>query len=379
MTRNDAHLDDTLDDTLDTLRALPVTIDDVRFDGDTSGVFITRYLRQEGFLGDLARFLAEWRSPEAELTVLSSGSTGEPRPLRLEKIRMAASARATCQALRLKAGQTALLAMPLRYIAARMVVVRALVGGLNLLPVPPSSAPVQEVARPVDFAALTPMQAYTCLQTPLTAERLARVRCLLLGGGAINAELARAMAAMPGEVWSSYGMTETLSHIALRRLNGPDASDWYTPLPGVSTRLTEAGTLAILAPRVAAEEVVTNDVAELDDKGRFRVLGRRDNVVNSGGIKIQLEAVEELLEPVLKSPFCVTSLPDERLGEKLCLLHTSPESPARLRTICCHVLPKYWVPKCFLRCEELPQTGTGKKARASAQKLALRLYSQDGR
>ncbi len=363
-------------DSLDSLRALPLTIDGVTFGGDTRGVFIMRYLRHEGHLGDLARFLRDWRSPDPGITVLTSGSTGEPSPVSVLKTRMAASARATCAALRLRPGDTALLAMPLRYIAARMVVVRALVRGLNLLPVAPSSAPLADVRQPVDFAALTPMQAYECLQSPETGGRLRAVRCLLLGGGAVNPELTAALADFPNEVWSSYGMTETLSHIALRRVNGPEATEWYTPLPGVAVRLGEGDTLSILAPMICDGPVETHDIAEIDDRGRFRILGRSDNVINSGGIKVQIEAVEALLEPVIRSPFAVTSLPDARLGEKICLLCTGQESVESLEKVCHHVLPKYWVPRAYLRVQRIPLTETGKKARARARELALRLSGE---
>ncbi len=363
-------------DTLEQLRALPLTIDGVRFDGDRRGVFIMRYLRHEGHLGDLARFLKEWRSPAPDVTVLTSGSTGEPAAVSVLKTRMVASARATCAALRLEPGMTALLAMPLRYIAARMVVVRALVGGLNLLPVTPSSTPMRDVHQHVDFAALTPMQAYECLQHPVSADRLRDVRRLLLGGGAVNQQLTAALAGFPNPVWSSYGMTETLSHIALRRVNGPSATDWYTPLPGVSVRLSASGTLSIMAPMVVDGWLETHDIAEIDGEGRFRVLGRCDNVVNSGGIKVRLEAVEELLEPVIKGGFAVTSLPDPRLGDKLCLLCAGHESVESLEKVCHHVLPRYWVPRVYFHVQEIPLTGTGKKARAQARDLALRLYEE---
>lgn len=375
MTASDPRGTDQL--TLEDLRALPLTIDDVHFGGDMRGVFIQRYTRHEGFLGDLARFLSDWRSTSPTITVLSSGSTGDPKPIKVEKMRMAASALATCQALNFEEGQTALLAMPLRYIAARMVVVRAMLAGLNLLPVTPSSSPLRDVARHVDFAALTPMQAYTSLQDPTTAKRLRDVRCLLLGGGAVSPQLAQALAGFPNDVWSSYGMTETLSHIALRRINGPGATGWYTPLPGVTVRLTSQGTLAILAPRVAEGELVTHDLAELDAEGRFRILGRSDNVINSGGIKVMIESVEELLEPVLKCPFCITSLPDTRLGEKICLLFSGQEKPALLEKTCRHVLPKYWVPRAYLRVQCIPLTETGKKARQKARGLALSAQNAD--
>ncbi len=358
---------------LDVLRRLPLTLDGVQLVNGTLSAFTESYVKREGHMGDLARFLVDWRSERPDMTVLTSGSTGSPKAMSVAKERMAASARMTCAFLRLKKGDTALLAMPLRYIAARMMVVRALIAGLNLIPVTPSGSPLQRVDKAIDFAPLTPMQAYESLQEPETAQKLRAIRCLLLGGGSINPPLSTQLADFPHEVWSSYGMTETLSHIALRRINGPTASEWYTPLPDVSVRLSPEGTLAIWAPHVVEGELVTHDLAEIDEAGRFRILGRCDNVVNTGGIKVQLEAVEELLTPVLKMPFCVTAVPDQRLGEKLVLLYEGTETAASLEKLCRHVLPRYWVPKSYFSVFQIPMTETGKKARLSARDMALRL------
>lgn len=358
---------------LNTLRALPLTLDGVQLENGTLVAFTESYVRREGHMGDLARFLVDWRSPKPTMNVLTSGSTGSPKTLAVEKVRMAESARQTCSFLRLTRGKSALLAMPLRYIGARMMVVRALVAGLDLVPVQPASSPLKTVERHIDFAPLTAMQVYESLQDPATARKLKDVGCLLIGGGAVTGPLAHKLEDFPHEVWSSYGMTETLSHIALRRLNGPTASSWYTTLPGVSVRLSPEGTLAIWAPGVMDGELVTNDLAEIDEAGHFRILGRCDNVVNTGGIKVQLEAVEDLLEPVLRFPFCVTALPDQRLGEKLVLLHESTETPEKLDKICRHVLPRYWVPRAFFAVPRVPLTETGKKARLAARDLAQKL------
>lgn len=376
MTDNNCVLGEAAPTALEELASLPLIMDGVQLAGGTLTAFTESYVKREGHLGDLARFLLEWRKPSPTLTVLTSGSTGTPKPIAVEKTRMADSARLTCEFLGLKRGDTALLAMPLRYIAARMMVVRALVWGLNLIVEQPTSSPLATLTRHVTFAPLTAMQVYESLQNETTAQRLRDIECLLIGGGAIAGPLARKLADFPHEVWCSYGMTETLSHIALRRLNGPDASEWYTPLPGVSVRLSPEGTLAIWAPRVADGELVTNDLAEIDESGRFRILGRCDNVVNTGGIKVQLEAVEDLLEPVVRFPFCVTSVADQRLGEKLVMLFAGSETAENLEKLCRHVLPRYWVPRAYLQVQEIPLTETGKKARVAARDLARRLIAR---
>ena len=295
----------------------------------------------------LTEFLEEWSNSSETVLVHTSGSTGKPKPLLVEKRRMEASARITCSFLGLKEGDTALLCMPLDYIAGKMMVVRALTCGL------------------IDFAAMVPLQVWNLLQQ--APERLRQIRHLIIGGGAINNELAEALKDMPNAIWSTYGMTETLSHIALRRLNGPERNLWYTPFDGVNVSLNPEGCLVINAPAVHDGPLVTNDIAELSGLN-FRILGRKDNVVCSGGIKIQIEEVERLLHPHLRQPFLISKAPDMKLGEQVVLLTTSLDVDA-VRVVCQKVLPRYWQPRQYLHIETIPLTATGKPARAEAEIL----------
>ena len=162
-------------------------------------------------------------------------------------------------------------------------------------------------------------------------------------------------------------MTETLSHIALRRLNGPDASDWYTPFPSVKVSLNADDCLVIEAPQVCPERLVTNDIAELSD-GRFRIVGRKDNVICSGGIKIQIETVERQLRPHLLVPFLITKCPDAKFGEVVVLLTEGAVDEAR--KVCAQVLSKYHQPKVYLHVDKIPLTETGKPARQQAEIIA---------
>ncbi len=316
---------------------------------------------------DLETFLAEWHNDSPTVLVHTSGSTGMPKPMLVEKRRMEASARITCGFLGLKAGDTALLCMSLDYIAGKMMVVRALTCGLQLKVVEPCGCPLWE--GHVDFAAMVPMQVYNLLQTEDCRRRLMAVRHLIIGGGAIDEALASALVDFPNQVWSTYGMTETLSHIALRRLSGPDASEWYMPFEGVTLSQTDEGCLVIDAPAVHDGPLVTNDIAEMHDDGCFRILGRKDNVICSGGIKIQIEEVERLLHPHLSVPFLITKRADEKFGEQVVLL-TESEDMDVIRNICQRVLPKYWQPRAFLHVDSLPLTETGKPARKEAESLA---------
>ena len=264
-------------------------------EGESQSLLQKRFHAEYGadsFQASLADFLAEWFDDNTTVLVHTSGSTGTPKPLRVEKQRMMQSAILTVSFLGLKQGDTALLCMPLKYIAGKMVVVRALVAGLNLLPVTPCGHPLAEINTAPEFAAMIPMQVYNSLQVPAEKECLKQVRHLIIGGGAIDSTLATELASFPHAVWSTYGMTETLSHIALRRLNGPDASNWYTPFQGVKVSLSPENTLTIEAPAVCAEELTTNDICEFNAQGQFHILGRKDNTVNTGGVKVQIEQVE---------------------------------------------------------------------------------------
>ena len=328
-------------------------------------------MNQSEFLQDLEAFLCEWHNDELTLWVHTSGSTGTPKPLLVEKERMRASARLTCSFLGLKEGDTALLCMPLQYIAGKMVVVRSLVAGLKLIPVAPCGHPLKDLKEAPTFAAMIPMQVYNSLQSPEETRILKNIKHLIIGGGAIDASLGKALKDFPNAVWSTYGMTETLSHIALRRLNGTDASDWYTPFENVRIRLSEEGTLIIHAPNVCAEELTTNDIAEINEEGRFRILGRKDNTINSGGVKIQIEQVETLLREHLSADFQITAAPDAKFGEVVVLLYNKEEYVEHIRCACERVLPAYWMPKRYLAVDVLPLTGTGKPDRATARRWAF--------
>ena len=324
---------------------------------------------------DLKEFLAEWHNDSPTILVHTSGSTGKPKPMLVEKRRMEASARITCQFLGLKEGDTALLCMPLDYIAGKMMVVRSLTCGLRLIAVEPTGTPYWD--EPVDFAAMVPLQVWNLLQEEEGRYRLQQIRHLIIGGGAINDELADALKDFPNQIYSTYGMTETLSHIALRRLNGPERSDWYTPFEGVNVSLNDENCLVIKAPAVHDGPLVTNDIAELlpspigEGTGvrLFRILGRKDNVICSGGVKIQIEEVERLLSPHLSVPFMITKAPDVKLGEQVVLLTESPDI-GTIRQCCQTILPKYWQPRHYLHVAHLPLTETGKPARVEAERIA---------
>jgi O-succinylbenzoic acid--CoA ligase len=284
---------------------------------------------------------------------------------------MLASARRTNDFLDLHEGDTALLCMSLDYIAGKMMVVRALERGLRLISVEPSGHPLsnQHFSFPLDFAAMVPLQVYNTLQVPEERECLLQIRHLIIGGGAVDEALGAELRGFPNAVWSTYGMTETLSHIALRRLNGPGVSDWYIPFDSVHLSLSDEGCLIVDAPEVCPEPLVTNDIAEIfSQKDGFRILGRKDNVICSGGIKIQTEELERQLRPHLHVPYLITKRPDEKFGEVVVLL--TEGNPNEACEICEHMLPKYYRPRAYIQVDHIPLTATGKPARMQAMQLA---------
>lgn len=318
----------------------------------------------------LSEFLEEWNNSSPYVHVQTSGSTGTPKPMLVEKRRMLASARITCDFLGLRPGDSALLCMSLDYIAGKMMVVRSLERGLRLVTVTPSGHPLANQEECYDFAAMVPMQVYNSLQIPEERRRLQQIRHLIIGGGAIDEALESALRDFPHAVWSTYGMTETLSHIALRRLSGPEASPWYAPFPSVHISLSEDGCLVIDAPEVCPERLVTNDIAVLSpDHSRFRIIGRKDNVICSGGIKIQAEELERQLRPHLRAPYLITRRPDVKFGEIVVLL--TEGSVDETREVCERVLPKFHHPRAYVHVSAIPLTATGKPARKEAARLAL--------
>ena len=324
-------------------------------------------------LWDLYLFLNEWFDASPVITVHTSGSTGVPKGLVVRKDRMMQSARLTCEFLNLQAGDTALLCMNLRYIGAMMMVVRSLVAGLNLVVRPASGHPLSDVEVPLKFAAMVPLQVYNTLRVPAERKRLEHTDILIIGGGAVDDSLEAELKTIPIAAYSTYGMTETLSHIALRRLNGEAASKCYYPFPSVELFLSAENTLIVKAPLICDDVLQTNDIACLCSDGGFTIAGRKDNVINSGGIKIQAEEMENRLQPFIPVPFAVTAVPDPRLGQALTLLIAGKPDIKELENKLQAVLETYYRPKHIFITELIPQTENGKIDRTGCRILAQQM------
>lgn len=335
--------------------------------------------RESGFAGSspfhrqLYLFLEEWFSASPTLHLHTSGSTGTPKEIIVRKEQMLQSAKITCDFFDLKKNDKVLLCLPLDYIAGKMIVVRALYAGLDIYPIEPSGHPLARTGIPFDFAAMVPLQVYNSLQSKKEKQRLSQIKHLIIGGGAIDEPLEEELKAFPNAIYSTYGMTETLSHIALRRINGTGASRYYTPLPSVRLTLSGDNRLTVDAPLVTDEAFITNDIAELRPDGSFRIIGRKDNVINSGGIKVLTEEVERILRPHITGNFAITSIPHPKLGEAIVLLIEQTVDPASVRRAIEQLLPRYQQPLHIHTVTAIPQTGNGKTDRAATKQLAEKI------
>lgn len=267
------------------------------------------------FEKELYTFVKEWFSSTEYVIANTSGSTGKPKEIRLLKKHMEASAEATISYFDLRKKDKALLCLPMRFIAGKMMVVRALVGGLDLYVTEPSSKP-EIPALQIQFSAMVPLQVSMLLKENPVA--FSNIKKLIIGGSFIPDPLLMQLQHLDTKVWQTYGMTETITHIAVRKINGSDKSDMYSALPGVSLSL-ENGCIVVQATHLGILNLKTNDLAEMDQVGRLRITGRADNVIISGGLKFFPEKIEQNISDLFSADYFIGGLSDSNLGQKMVL------------------------------------------------------------
>jgi O-succinylbenzoic acid--CoA ligase len=267
---------------------------------------------------EVSLFLKEWFNEKLYVEVKTSGSTGTPKVIQLPKKQMINSALATGDFFNLPEKTTALLCMSANFIAGKMMLVRALTLGWQLDIVEPSSNPLKNIDKKYDFSAMVPLQLNNSLN------EIYKIKKLIIGGGAVSKELISKLQGIKNEVFATYGMTETITHIAIKKLNNYQVENveasHYKTLPNVLISTDKRGCLVINAPKISYEIVITNDLVELISETEFKWLGRFDTVINSGGIKLIPEQIEEKLSEIINQRFFVAGIPDIVLGEKLILI-----------------------------------------------------------
>ena len=308
----------------------------------------------------LFQFINQWLDKTDFITVKTSGSTGKPKLIRLEKDKMVASAMATGRYFQLGEKTTALLCLPCDYIAGKMMIVRSFVLGMNLLTVPPSSYPLSKKLGIVHFVAMIPLQVVNSLVANF--DEFNQIKQIIIGGGVVNSTLLQQLQKVNPICYATYGMTETITHIAVKRLNTPQAKATYQALENVQFSQDKRGCLVIDAPHLSYEKVITNDIVRLVNSKNFEWIGRYDNVINTGGIKVHPEQIEKKLAAFIPCRFFIDSLPDEKLGNQVILVIEGEANTNQhlLKIDFKTSLAKYEIPKKIYFQSKFAETPTGK-------------------
>lgn len=264
-------------------------------------------------------FCQKWISGQDSFSIFTSGSTGKPKEIIISRKQMLISAKSSISALNLKPEYTALSCLSVESVGGMMMIVRAFVSGMSLIIMNPVANPFLEISQKIDFTALVPLQVFEILKNPVSLGKLNNLKVLIIGGAEISVRLQTAIEKLCPDIYHTYGMTETLSHIALKKLNGPDKSDYFSLLDSVKISLDQRGCLIINAPVTNFQDIVTNDLVRIISPDTFLWIGRIDNAVNSGGIKIQLEKIEKAIEKAMyelsaEYRFFLSTIKDEKFG-----------------------------------------------------------------
>ncbi|MFH0758540.1 MAG: AMP-binding protein [Bacteroidota bacterium] len=322
-----------------------------------------------GWFRQIFTFIEQFLDPVSGLILQrTSGTTGDPKKVILNREAMAASARKTLSFFKLRPGDRVLFCLPVDYIAGKMMVVRALVGGLDLVPAEPSGRPLAGTAGEFVFSAMVPLQVNESLQA---GDYLGRIETLLIGGGELHPSLRQKLAEMsPPAIFESFAMTETYTHFALRQINGQEPGPGFRVLDGVEIGTDRRGCLVVDVPGITDGAVITNDLVDISEGGDgFQWLGRIDNVIKTGGIKVIPELLEKRISALLGKECLVLPLPDEKLGQRMVLLVEDPDpNPPADQWISQlkEQLPAHEVPRQVIAVPEIPRNASFKPDRIKA-------------
>ncbi|SMC88668.1 AMP-binding protein [Moheibacter sediminis] len=325
------------------------------FSKEFSFLEIEEISSNENWKNEIYSFIKNWFSESEFIISKTSGSTGIPKEIKIPKTAMKMSAEMTGKFFGLNQGNTALLCMPVSFIAGKMMIVRALELKLKLYCVEPKSKINLDFTDKIDFVPMTPMQVENSF------DQLPKIKILLIGGAPLSDEFRNKLLPLKTQNFESYGMTETITHIALKKIS----EEFFTTLNGISIRKDERDCLVIQTPYFE-EEITTNDIVEIKAEHQFKWLGRFDNVINSGGIKLFPEQIESKLKSFIKDELIISSLPDSTLGQKLILIiedrnNSKFKIDKKSNLIFQNSkLDKYEVPKETYFLNEFPRTESGK-------------------
>lgn len=260
-------------------------------------------------------FIMQLMDPSpAPVAFITSGTTGEPRGIKFTKQQIYASAMNTCQYFQLNEKSRLLLCLPAEFVAGRMMIARAMALNANLVWEKPGLNPLMHKVN-ADFAAFTPAQVSEIISQVDSEIQFMNIPTILIGGGEISASLENRLLKYSNKIFATYGMTETLTHIAVREVG---TNEYKVIYKNIKLEVDENQCLRIKFPYLQPEFIQTRDIVEIRSDSSFRFLGRIDNVINSGGIKISAETIERIVienEILKEGTFYVTAAKDEVFGE----------------------------------------------------------------
>jgi o-succinylbenzoate---CoA ligase len=302
------------------------------------------------FENNTLTFIREWLTGTEIFQVKTSGSTGEPKTLAITREQMIQSAKMTITALGLTEGDTALVCLNTQFIAGKMMLVRSFVGQLKIVAIDPASNPLLANVQPFDFIALVPLQMQAILASK-NKKQLDYIKAILIGGAAVDHNLLKTIKAVKSPVFATYGMTETISHIALQNLNEQSVESYFTTLPGVEINTDDRGCLVIKTTYLH-DMIHTNDLVKMHSDKTFSWVGRWDNIINTGGIKVSTEKVEREIQQIMDTlnvsqKFLISSVTDSTLGEKIILITEGipNENWGKILTLYKQTFSKFEAPK----------------------------------
>ncbi len=324
----------------------------------------------ESYEKEIGNFLIDWLDDKSYVDVFTSGSTGKPKPIRLDKQAMVHSALATGDFFGIQPGDSALQCLPTNFIAGKMMLVRAMILGLSLDIIAPSMNPLAENDNSYDFCAMVPIQVENSLK------HLHQIKTLIVGGAPASSSLIKQLQNVSTDVFATYGMTETITHIAAKPLNklSKDTIAHFSTLPNITVRKDDRDCLVIQAPRIHTEEIITNDVVEIISNAQFNWLGRFDTVINSGGIKLHPEQIEEKLSSFISGRYFVTGIDDDQFGKKLTLIIEDEKNELNTSKLLAEIkqsnqFSKFEIPKEIYILQNFTETNTGKVQRSKTVAL----------
>jgi O-succinylbenzoic acid--CoA ligase len=312
----------------------------------------------EPFEQHVGNFLLDWFDEKSYIELSTSGTTGTPKVIKIDKQAMLDSALATGDFFDLNPGDTMLHCLPTNYVAGKMMFVRSFILGLDMKFVEPNSDPLKNIDEEFDFCAMVPLQA----KNSLKKLKAGKIKKLIIGGVKVHKALEQELVKLDMDIYETYGMTETITHIAAKKI-GEKA---FTVLPNVKVAIDDRRCLVIDAKNISKELIVTNDIVNLISDTQFSWEGRIDNIINSGGIKLMPERIEDKLSTLIPRRYFVSGQPDEILGEKAVLYIEGEPMPIEEAVL--SVLDKFEKPKEIVFIPKFNETATGKIMRIESMK-----------